>query len=308
MNSKLLIAFLITGLCYAQDATHSETAVAINPLIDGTLLIPDDETPPPLAIIIAGSGPTDRNGNQNMMKNNAYRLLAEGLAAEGIATFRYDKRIVKQLRNRTMNEEGIRFDDFIEDAKNVITHFKEDQRFSKIVVIGHSQGSLIGMLAGKDLADGFISLAGAGQEIDDVIIDQLQMQSPGLVDNARTAFDDLRVNGVAQNYSPYLASIFRPELQPFLLSWMQYDPASELKKLEMPILIVNGTKDLQVLESEAELLQAAVPEAKLVLIENMNHVLKEITGDRLENSKSYNEPQRPVIPQLITVLSEFIKK
>ena len=119
MNSKLLIAFLITGLCYAQDASHSETTVAINPLIDGTLLVPNDETPPPLAIIIAGSGPTYRNGNQNMMKNNAYRLLAEGLAAEGIATFRYDKRIVKQLRNRTMNEEGIRFDDFIEDAKNV---------------------------------------------------------------------------------------------------------------------------------------------------------------------------------------------
>tara|TARA_B100001765_G_scaffold212162_1_gene175765 strand:+ start:715 stop:1641 length:927 start_codon:yes stop_codon:yes gene_type:complete len=308
MNSKLLIAFLITGLCYAQETTTIETSIAINPLIDGTLLVPKDATTPPLAIIIAGSGPTDRNGNQNMMKNNAYRWLAEGLAAEGIATFRYDKRIVKQLRNRTMNEEGIRFDDFIEDAKNVVTHFKEDKRFSKVVIIGHSQGSLVGMIAGKDLADGFISLAGAGQEIDDVIIDQLKMQSPGLVGNARTSFDDLRVNGVAQNYSPYLASIFRPELQPFLLSWMQYDPASELKKLEMPILIVNGTKDIQVLESEAELLQAAVPEAKLVLIENMNHVLKEITGDRLENSKSYNEPQRPVIPQLITVLSEFIKK
>ncbi|MDC7996320.1 alpha/beta hydrolase [Altibacter sp. HG106] len=308
MNIKWLLLFLISGYIVAQNDSYNETEISITPLVDGTLLIPSTETAPPLAIIIAGSGPTDRNGNQNMMKSNAYKHLAEGLYKQGVATFRYDKRIVAQLKNRTIQEEGIRFEDFVADAEKVLDYFQDDTRFSKIHVIGHSQGSLVGMLAAKDRADGFISLAGAGQEIDDVIIDQLQMQSPGLVDNARTAFDDLRVNGVAQNYSPYLASIFRPQIQPFLLSWMQYDPAAILSELDMPILIVNGTKDLQVLESEAALLKESVSEASLVLIENMNHVLKEITGDRLENSKSYNEPQRPVMPELITLLSEFIKK
>jgi hypothetical protein len=85
-------------------------------------LVPRDIEKPPLSIIIAGSGPTNRDGNQNFMKNNSLKKLAEGLSSEGIATFRYDKRIVKQIRQGNVDN-NIMFDDFIKDASDVIEYF-----------------------------------------------------------------------------------------------------------------------------------------------------------------------------------------
>ena len=105
-----------------------------------------------------------------------------------------------------------------------------------------------------------------------------------------------------------MASIFAPDLQPFMLSWMKYDPQQEIQKLGVPVLITNGTADLQIDVSEAELLQTVAPDAQYEIIENMNHVLKEITGGDMENQKSYNDPMRPVVPKLIEVISGFIKK
>ena len=305
---NIFIAFLLLfGMASAQNKDYNSEDLSITPLIDGTLIVPSTEKPP-LAILIGGSGPTDRNGNQQMMVNNSLKLLAEGLYKNNIASFRYDKRIVKQMKMNSVDEKNIRFDDFIEDAAAVLNHFKKDGRFSKIYIIGHSQGSLIGMIAAQNGADGFISIAGTGQEIDDVIIDQLSKQAPGLVENARTSFDDLRANGIALNYSPGLASIFRKEIQPFVFTWMQYNPKVEIAKLNIPILIINGDKDIQVQVSEAELLRSAKPDAAYEIIPNMNHVFKEIEGNDLENSKSYNIYNLPVIPKLITVISDFIKK
>ena len=311
MIGRIIIYLLITITVWsasAQESTLNQEDLTVNALIKGTLLLPSGSETTPLVILIAGSGPTDRNGNQNMMKNNSLRFLAEGLYAEGVSSFRYDKRIVAQLRDGSLQEEQIRFDDFIDDATAVLDFFKDDQRFSSIYVAGHSQGSLVGMVAAQNRADGFISIAGAGQQIDDVIVDQLSKQAPGLVDNARQSFDDLRVNGVAQNYSPGLASIFRPAIQPFILTWMQYDPKVEIGKLDMPVIIINGDKDLQVQISEAELLRDAKPDAEYVIIPKMNHIFKEIDGDDLENSKSYNEYNRPVIPELIERITAFVKK
>jgi len=309
MKNTLVLFFFFFGIiATAQNKKYNSEDLSITPLIDGTLMVPEKTEKPPLAIIIGGSGPTDRNGNQQMVVNNSIKFLAEGLYDNNIASFRYDKRIVKQMKMRTLNEKNIRFDDFIYDATAVLNFFKKDERFSKVYIIGHSQGSLVGMVAAQQAADGFISIAGAGQEIDDVIIDQLANQAPGLVDNARTSFDDLRANGVALNYSPGLASIFRKEIQPFIFTWMQYDPKVEITKLNIPVLIVNGDKDIQVQVSEAELLKNAKPDATYVIIENMNHVLKEIKGNDLENSKSYNIYNLPVAPKLISIISDFIKK
>ena len=302
----LFLLFYWVGISQNNDF-HSED-LTITSLIDGTLLIPDTSETHPLAIIIAGSGPTDRNGNQQMMKNNSLKFLAEGLYQKSIATFRYDKRIVKQMKNGSIDEKNIHFGDFISDAIAILDYFKKDKRFSKIYIIGHSQGSLIGMIAAQKGADGFISIAGAGQEIDDVVIDQLTQQAPGLADNARTAFDDLRANGISYNYSPSLASIFRKDIQPFMFSWMQYNPQDEIKKLQIPVLIINGNNDIQVQISEAELLKAAKPDAEYVIIPKMNHIFKEVEGNSLENSKSYNQYNLPVMPELINSIADFIKK
>lgn len=301
--------FILSTAVIAQNANLHTEDVAVTSLIDGTLLVPESELPQPLAIFIAGSGPTDRDGNQPMMKNNSLRFLAEALSDKGIATFRYDKRIVKLIQHRsTINEKKLRFNDFIDDAIAVLEYFKKDERFSKIYIVGHSQGSLIGMVAAQHGADGFVSIAGAGQEIDDVIVDQLAKQAPGLTESARLAFDDLRANGIAQNYDSGLASIFRAELQPFILSWMQFDPQEEIAKLDIPVLIVNGDKDIQVLPDEAEILHRAKPNADLLIVENMNHVLKEVHDMGLENQKSYNLHDLPVVPELVASISNFILK
>jgi hypothetical protein len=292
----------------AQTKKFNSQDISVSPLIDGTLLLPKLEGPIPLVIIVAGSGPTDRNGNQQMMENNSLRFLAEGLYDKGIASYRYDKRIVKQMKQRDLIEENIRFDDFIKDAILVTEYFIKGGEFSKIYIIGHSQGSLVGMVAAQGRADGFISIAGAGQEIDDVIVDQLAKQAPGLEESARMAFDDLRVNGIALNYSPGLASIFRADIQPFIRSWMNYNPKVEIAKLDIPVLIISGDKDLQVQVSEAELLQQAKPDAAYKIFPNMNHIMKFIEGNDIENSKSYNQYNLPIMPELIEALDIFINK
>lgn len=308
IKNLLIVLLLFGGMVSAQTKKFISEDLSITPLVDGTLLVPETTGKLPLAILIGGSGPTDRNGNQQMLVNNSLKLLAEGIYENGIASFRYDKRIVKQMKLGSVNEKNIRFDDFIDDAIAILTYFKKDERFSEIYIIGHSQGSLVGMVAAQEGANGFVSIAGAGQEIDDVIVDQLAKQAPGLADNGRTAFDDMRANGVANNFSPGLASIFRKDIQPFILTWMKYDPKVEIAKLTIPVLIVNGDKDIQVQVSEAELLRNAKPDAAFKIIPNMNHVLKQIKGNDLENSKSYNIYNLPVVPELIATVSDFISQ
>jgi pimeloyl-ACP methyl ester carboxylesterase len=309
MKTKLIyILLLCFGISAAQENKFNSKNISVSPVIDGTLLLPTTSEETPLVIIIGGSGPTDRNGNQQMMENNSLKFLAEALYNNGIASYRYDKRIVKLMKNRTLREKDIRFDDFITDAETVADYFKNGGEFSKIYIIGHSQGSLVGMIAAQGRADGFISLAGAGQQIDNVIVDQIGKQSPGLKESARTAYDDLRANGVALNYSPSLASLFRPDIQPFMSSWMKFDPQAEIAKLKTPVLIVNGDKDIQVQISEAEHLREAQPNAEYFVIKNMNHILKKIEGSDLENTKSYNIYNVPIMPELVERVSTFIKK
>lgn len=298
---------LVHGFMLAQDSLMVKEDISINNYIEGTLLIPNAKVRAPLAIIIAGSGPTDRDGNQNLMQNNSLKKLALGLANNNIATFRYDKRVVKQIKTRNVDP-NTTFDDFITDAKSVLEYFKQDERFSKIHVIGHSQGSLVGMIAAKDYANGFISIAGAGQSIDNVIVNQIAAMDSSLVSGTQKAFDKLRKGETTNDYPLPLSSIFRADIQPFIINWMKYDPAKKIAELDIPVLIVNGTKDLQVSEEEANLLKNASDNSSLRIIKDMNHVLFIIKGDTLENSKSYNESSRPVSQELIDTISGFINK
>lgn len=303
-----LILLLVTTLNYSQDKLFSEEELTITEHIDGTLLIPmvHDSKKADLAIIIAGSGPTNRNGNQNFLKNNSLKKLAEGLSGKGIATFRYDKRIVKQILKNDVDKD-IMFDDFVSDASDVIDYFKAKDRFNKIYVIGHSQGSLVGMLSAKDKADGFISLAGAGNNFGDVIIEQVEKTAPMFTEDTKRVISSLKEGKTTTDFPVALASLFNADIQPFMINWMSYNPTGIIKDLDMPILLINGTKDLQVSVKEAELLKESNDKAELIIIENMNHVLFEIEGDDLENSKSYNESFRTISPQLIKSVIDFIE-
>jgi pimeloyl-ACP methyl ester carboxylesterase len=290
----------------AQDINFSSEEISKNTFVDGTLLKPTSIDKPTLAIIIAGSGPTDRNGNQNFLKSNNLKKLAENLSNHNIATFRYDKRIVKQIKRGNVDK-NIMFDNFVTDAISVIEYFKKTNAYSKIYVIGHSQGSLVGMLAAKDQVDGFISLSGAGQSIDSVIIDQVEKTAPMYTEDTKRVFGILRTGKSTSEYPAVLSSFFSIEIQPFMMNWMQYNPQNEIKALNMPILIINGTKDLQVSVEEAKLLKEASQHAELKIIDKMNQVLFIIEGDDLENSKSYNESSRAISQEMVTAILDFIK-
>lgn len=305
-NRIFALLLFISSIGVAQETHFNSENLDINEFIKGTLVIPVSEEKMPLVIMLQGSGPTDRNGNQAFVKNDALKKLALELAENGIASYRYDKRI-HQAQRLNIAEKDMRFDDFVTDAITVLETFQDHEKFEKIVVLGHSQGSLVGMLAAKDRADGFISIAGLAQPLDSMLTEQIANQMPGLKENVQQAFSEMRATGSTASYNPVLESIFRPSVQPFILSWMKYDPKEELAKLEIPVLLINGSNDLQVTEAEAQQLKKAHPEAQLVILENMNHILRKIEGDDLENSKSYNEAHLPLHPELVPTLVEFIE-
>ena len=302
----LTLLLLMFNLAAIAQETFTEEDLKINEFTEGTLTTPQNKESESLIIFIQGSGPTDRNGNQAMMKNDGMKKIARELASNGISSFRFDKRIFK-MTQLNIKEEDLRFEDLVNDVKSILIYFEEKDEFDNIIIAGHSQGSLVGILAAEDNADAFISLAGAGEPIDYIIVEQVNKMAPQLSENARTAFDEIKENGKTTNYSPMLGSIFKPSVQPYMQSWMKYDPAEEIKKLDMPVLIINGSADIQVDVDQAEMLSAASEESQLEIIENMNHIFRKIeSDDRLVNTKSYNEPERELHPDLIPIIIKFI--
>ncbi|MCD4791167.1 MAG: lysophospholipase [Bacteroidales bacterium] len=276
--------------------------------IQGTLLIPDDSLNIPVALIIAGSGPTDRDGNNAMMKNNSLKMLAEELCKKNIASLRYDKRGIAASNDAGLDEKELRFENYVDDAVAWIELLKQEKQFNKIVVIGHSEGSLIGMIASqKAPADIFISIAGVGQSADKTLKEQLKSQPQIVIDAAFPIIDSLVQGKTVDNIDPMLYSLFRPSVQPYIISWFKYDPQNEIKKLKQPVLIVQGTTDIQVSVNDANNLFNANKSAKLEIIEGMNHIFKEAESDREKNISTYSQPDLPVKKELIEVIVDFIK-
>ena len=306
-NTFLIILLSFTTTIFSQEKKVITQEVEINSLIKGTLFSPEkDIKQTKLVILIAGSGPTNRNGNSMAGGvNNSLKFLAEGLAQNGIAVFSYDKRIFAQMLNKTMDEKTLSFEDFINDAKDVIAYYKSQKKYSKIIIAGNSEGSLIGMVAANGTVDGYVSLSGAGRPIDEVISEQVVKNSPSMKEAVDKDFVLLKEGKTFENKNPLLASLFRESVQPYMISWIKYNPQNEIKKLSIPILIINGTKDLQVPPSDAELLNKANPKSELKIIENMNHIFKEIKNDE-DNVKSYSDSKLPVVPELIDTMTTFV--
>jgi pimeloyl-ACP methyl ester carboxylesterase len=281
--------------------------------IAGTLVVPPGSGPVPLVVIIAGSGPTDRDGNSSMLpgQNNSLRLLAEGIAARGIASLRYDKRGIAASRAAGPSEADLRFDMYADDAAAWVRRFRGDPRFSTITVIGHSEGSLIGMLATqRAMADGFVSIAGPGRRADLVIREQLRSNPanpPDLIATADRALDTLVAgHTLSTPATGPLAGLFRPSVQPYMISWFRADPQVEIARLTVPVLIVQGTTDTQVRLTEADLLAKAQPRASRATIDGMNHVLKRADSSPGAQAASYSNPSLPVAPQLIDAVAMFV--
>ncbi len=275
----------------------------------GTQIMPTSNASEPVVLIVAGSGPTDRNGNNPLAgQNNSLKLLAEGLADRGIASIRYDKRGIGESSAAGSEEADLRFDTYVEDAALWIQQLQADSRFSSVTAIGHSEGSLIGMLATRKTgADAFVSVAGIARTASQVLREQLQPRLPdALWQQSEQILVALEQGNTVASVPPELNTLYRSSVQPYLISWFRYTPAQEIKRLTVPVLIVQGTTDIQVPVSEAQALKIANPDAELRIIEGMNHVLKAVPLDPKQQNASYSEPTLPVVPELVEGISQFI--
>ena len=312
MKKSIFIAilFVFSELGIAQKTLEEELTLKSRPSnLYGTLLVPEDYTAT-VVLIIPGSGPTDRDGNSNLIKgkNNSLKYLAEDLAENGIASLRIDKRGVGKSINAMTKEEDLRFETYINDVIDWGFHLLNDIRFKNLVIIGHSEGALIGMIAAKELdLKAYVSLAGTALTADSIITKQMVTQPPEIKNEVEKVFKELRKGNIVENINSDLAMLFRLSVQPYMISWMKYNPTEEISKLTIPTLIVQGTTDIQISIEEATLLHQANTKSKLVLINGMNHVLKEVAEEREENINSYSNPELKNHNQLIKELIKFIK-
>jgi uncharacterized protein len=280
--------------------------------IDGTLEVVS-VTPSPVVLIIAGSGPTDRNGNALALglHDDAYELLASALERQNIASLRYDKRGIGASAAAMSSEKDLTFDTYVDDATGWLRKLRADGRFTKIVVAGHSEGSLIGMIAAqRGPADAFVSLDGAGRPIAVVLREQLKPQlSPELYARADAIIASLQNGTTVADVPPELTILFRASVQPYLISWFKYDPAVEISKLHVPVTIVQGTADVQVTMADAQALHRGDPSARLVVVQGMNHVLKYAPDVSSQTAilKGYGDPSLPIAPQVVDAVAAASK-
>nr|WP_129735416.1 alpha/beta hydrolase [Parabacteroides goldsteinii] len=280
--------------------------------INGKMIIPGTTTFP-LVLIIAGSGPTDMDGNSAVagMKNNSLKYLAEELGRRGIGSLRFDKRGIASSSGAGKDEYSMRFEDGIKDVREWIDLLSRDRRLSGIYIAGHSEGALVGMLASQDnpKVKGYISLAGAGRPMSDLLEEQMAGQPEVIRKMVVSINDSLKAGKLVPSVPLGLQALFRSSVQPYLISCYKYDPQKEIKKLTVPVLLLQGKTDIQVSVKDAELLKQALPSAEMHLIDGMNHVLKNCaTTDRQAQMAVYNDPDLPVDENLLLFIEKFVKK
>ena len=305
---KLILLFLVIPF-FSLSQEEEITLKTKTGDIKGSLLVPSNSEKVSVVLIISGSGPTDRNGNNPNMTNNSLMMLANELKKNGIASLRFDKRGIGESTSSGMQESDLRFENYVNDVKGWVDLLKESNKFSKIIVLGHSEGSLIGMIASqKAEVEKFISVAGAGNSAGDIIREQLKAQPAVVLNQSLPIIEKLENGEREENVPQMLYALFRPSVQPYMISWFKYDPQIEIAKLNKPVLIVQGTTDIQVSVLDADKLASANNKAQKQIIEGMNHILKEAEMDRLKNIQTYSMPDLPLKKPLIEIIVKFIEE
>lgn len=304
-----MLNLMIAGaLAFAPTSTEVTLASEPAPL-HGTLLTPERH-PRAVAVIIAGSGPTDRNGDSPLgVSAGTYRLLAEGLADQNIASVRYDKRGVAGSALAATAEADLRFDVYVTDARAWAAEAAKRTGLSCAWLVGHSEGALIALAAVRTSDDkicGLVLLAGAGRPAGVVIREQLSGAPEPLKTEAFGILTELEHGRTVAEVPAPLLSLFRPSVQPYLVSWLPLDPAALIATYTGPVLIAQGTTDLQISMTDANALKAAQPDAVLAPFEGVNHVFKVAPADRAANLAAYSDPALPLAPGVALTVGEFI--
>jgi alpha-beta hydrolase superfamily lysophospholipase len=279
--------------------------------IDAVLAIPPGVERPPVALLIAGSGPTDHDGNGPQIKPATLKKLSEQLTARNIATLRYDKRGSAGWKPEFGRPEDFRFKDFVDDAVTLANYLRDSTKFSRVILIGHSEGGLVAILAARRTgADQLVLLSTAARRQGDVLKEQLARQlPPAMLKTVADVIDAIMagqiVDPLPHGMPPALA--FAPAAQPGIASAFVEDPLPPLKSLKLPTLIIGGGRDLQVARTDFDALATAAPAAKTIWLANMNHVLVDV-GDDADNFAAYNQPERTLNPALIDAVAGFVRE
>lgn len=315
-KSQVFRIFFVTllALSFTTSPLASEEPIRVvtaSGQLAGTLTLPDNIDRPIVALIISGSGPTDRNGNgpPGSGRNDSLRMLAVALSKFGVASVRYDKRGVGESFEAGRIESDLRFDDYAQDAATWIRQLKGDPRFSGVAVIGHSEGSLVGMLAVQALEiSAFVSLAGAGTRGDETLRRQLDGKLPSDLAKANgDILDRLKDAQLYLDVPTALLALYRASVQPYLISWFRYSPTIEVGKIKAPCLIIQGDSDIQVSVVDATLLHGANKKCSLEVISGMNHIFKKVPIDMVKQIESYSDPTLQISVGLSEVLQKFFR-
>ena len=266
----------------------------------------------PVVLMIAGSGPTDRDGNSVAgLRTDSYKLLAQGLAAKGITSLRVDKRGVAESRAADLSESDMRFQVYADDARAWAAELRRRTGLSCVWLLGHSEGALVAEVAAQNAEGicGLVLISGAGRKAGDLLRLQMGPQLPApLKQQAFDAIAQLEKGKLVANPPPDLMALFRPTVQPYVISWFAADPAALLARIKLPVLILQGSTDLQVSVADARLLAAAKPDAKLVILENVNHILKTAPALRPANVATYSDPHLPLAPGVVDAVAVFLQE
>lgn len=304
MPSLILAAALLSDPVAMPVTLPSEPAP-----LHGTLLAPSTGTRA-AALIIAGSGPTDRNGNSGLgVTASSSRLLAEGLAAHGVATIRADKRGVGESAAALTSEAELAFTDYADDARAWAAETARLTGRPCAWLIGHSEGALVALAAvagGDDAVCGLVLLSGAGRPIGAVLREQLANAPEPLLGQALAILTELEAGRRVTDIPPQLAALFRPSVQSYMISWLPLDPAEMVAAWDGPVMIGHGSTDIQVSGLDAQALAAARPDARLVIWDGVNHVLKLAPADRAANIAVYGDPNLPLAPGVVDDVAGFI--
>lgn len=280
--------------------------------LKGTLLSPCPN-PEHVILIIPGSGPTDRDGNNPLGVNaSTYRLLAEDLLLNGIATLRIDKRGMFASSEAVPDANAVTIDDYVDDVRSWVTALKQHLENPRIWLLGHSEGGIVALASAKENdVYGLIVVATPSRPLGAVLRYQLERNPENaiLLDDAFFIIHELeqarRVD--VKDMHPALQRLFYPAVQGFLINIFSFNPSQLIADMTKPVLVLQGQRDLQVTESDARALKVANPKSTLVLLPNVNHVLKEVySDDRRENNAAYINASLPLAAGIVDAITLFL--
>jgi pimeloyl-ACP methyl ester carboxylesterase len=280
--------------------------------LHGALLIPDGWQAGPAVLMIPGSGAVDRDGSAPAqgLVSNELRRLAEGLEGAGFPSLRIDKRCFGQSALACPGEDRLTVQTYVEDAVAWARFLKARPGVTCIALLGHSEGALIATIAAARIPTcGLISIAGVGRPFDQVIEGQIKASGadPTLLAKVAEIDGELRAGRRVAQVPPMLMGLYRPSVQPYDISEFAVSPTAAIAQVAAPVLILQGTTDLQVSVADAQALADAHPGARLVILDGVNHVLTRAPPDRAANFAAYANPNLPLAPGVMAPIVTFLR-